>query len=40
VAAGDGASYMAALDRWARSTWAAYAQLHAIARRWVGEAAT
>jgi Family of unknown function (DUF5946) len=27
-----------AVDRWARTTWAAYADLHAIARRWVKEA--
>ena len=25
----------AAVDAWARSTWAAYAELHPIARRWV-----
>ena len=30
--------YPAAVDRWARSTWAAYADLHAIARAWIREA--
>ena len=28
--------YMNALDRWARSTWAAYADLHETARAWIG----
>jgi hypothetical protein len=28
--------YTKALDRWARSTWAAYADLHEIAREWIG----
>lgn len=33
--AGPG-EYMQALDRWARSTWAAYADLHETARAWIG----
>jgi hypothetical protein len=28
----------AAVDRWARSTWAAYAPLHPIAREWIAHA--
>ena len=28
--------YMRALDRWARSTWEAYADLHETARAWIG----
>ena len=34
----DTDAYLEALDRWAGSTWAAYAQLHEIARRWMDEA--
>lgn len=30
--------YMAALDRWARSTWEAYADLQESARAWIGPA--
>ncbi|HET7465879.1 MAG TPA: DUF5946 family protein [Candidatus Dormibacteraeota bacterium] len=32
------ADYVAALDRWARSTWSAYADLHDVARRWIDAA--
>ena len=28
--------YLRALDRWARSTWAAYSDLQEIAREWIG----
>lgn len=28
--------YMKTLDRWARSTWAAYGELQEIARAWIG----
>jgi hypothetical protein len=28
--------YLRALDRWARSTWAAYGDLQEIARAWIG----
>lgn len=28
--------YTKALERWARSTWTAYADLHEIARAWIG----
>ncbi len=28
--------YLKALDRWARSTWAAYADLHKTVRAWIG----
>lgn len=31
-------AYLSALDRWARSTWAAYVDLQRIARRWIDEA--
>jgi uncharacterized protein DUF5946 len=34
----DPAAYRVALDRWARSTWAAYADLHAIAHAWIAKA--
>ena len=34
----DPDAYAAALDRWARSTWAAYSELHDIARRWIDAA--
>ena len=36
--AADPEAYLAALDRWAHSTWAAYAELHDVARRWIDEA--
>ena len=36
--AADSDEYVAALDRWARSTWAAYSELHEIARRWIDAA--
>jgi len=35
AAAGDPAAHRRAVDQWARSTWTAYAPLHAIARHWV-----
>ena len=38
ASAADTDAYIAALDRWARSTWAAYAELHDIARRWINAA--
>lgn len=31
-------AYLAALDRWARSTWSAYSELHEVARRWIDAA--
>jgi len=31
----DREAYLAAVDRWARSTWAAYSSLHAIAEQWI-----
>jgi uncharacterized protein DUF5946 len=34
----DASEYLAALDAWARSTWAAYSELHDVARRWIDEA--
>ena len=34
----DTDAYVAALDRWARSTWTAYSELHEIARRWIDAA--
>jgi len=34
----DTDTYIAALDRWARSSWAAYSELHDIARRWIDAA--
>jgi hypothetical protein len=34
----DATAYLTALDRWARSTWAAYAPLHEVARRWIDQA--
>ena len=40
VDAKDPVSYGEALRRWARSTWAAYASLHATARSWVAIAVT
>lgn len=36
--AGDPESYARAVDRWGRSTWEAYAPLHALARGWIGAA--
>ena len=38
ASAADTGAYTAALDRWARSTWAAYSELHDIARRWIDAA--
>lgn len=32
------AQYAAAVRRWAESTWAAYSELHALARNWAQEA--
>jgi hypothetical protein len=34
----DATAYLAVLDRWARSTWAAYASIHEVARRWIDQA--
>jgi len=34
----DTDTYVAALDSWARSTWAAYSALHEIAGRWIDAA--
>jgi len=34
----DTHDYVAALERWARLTWAAYAELHDIAGRWIDAA--
>ncbi len=34
----DTDDYVAALDRWARSTWTAYSDLHDIAGRWIDAA--
>jgi hypothetical protein len=34
----DREAYMAAVDRWARTTWAAYSSLHAIAEQWIDQA--
>src|SRR5690242_1070084 len=31
-------AYLAAVDRWARSTWAAYSSLHLIAEHWIAQA--
>jgi len=38
AAARDAAGYDRALDDWARSTWAAYADLQPVARDWIGRA--
>ncbi len=38
ASAPDTAQYIAALDSWARSTWAAYSALHEIAGRWIDAA--
>jgi hypothetical protein len=40
VDAEDPLGYGAVLRRWARSTWDAYAQLHATARKWIATAVT
>ena len=34
----DTTAYLEGLDRWARSTWAAYASLHEVARTWIDHA--
>jgi hypothetical protein len=36
--AADPEAYAAAVEAWARSTWEAYASLHALAHRWIEEA--
>lgn len=36
--AADAGVYASAIEKWARSTWEAYCDLHALARRWVQEA--
>ena len=36
--AADPAAHERAVEAWARSTWAAYAPLHALARGWIGQA--
>jgi hypothetical protein len=33
----DAEAFAGAVERWARSTWAAYAGLHELARRWIEE---
>ncbi|MBI3681280.1 MAG: hypothetical protein HY235_12905 [Acidobacteria bacterium] len=38
LAAGDFDGRIDALERWARSAWEAYSDLHPLARRWVKEA--
>lgn len=38
ASAADPDAYAAALDRWARATWAAYSDLHDLARRWIDAA--
>jgi hypothetical protein len=38
ASAADAGAYIASLDAWASSTWAAYSELHDIARRWIDEA--
>ena len=38
ASAPDTDQYIAALDSWARSTWAAYSALHEIAGRWIDAA--
>jgi hypothetical protein len=35
-AATDPAEHAAMLDAWAQDTWSAYADLHDLARRWIG----
>ncbi len=34
----DREGYVAAVDRWARSTWAAYSSLHTTAEQWIDQA--
>jgi hypothetical protein len=36
--AADAEAHADAVERWARSTWEAYAALHPLARRWIEEA--
>jgi hypothetical protein len=38
MAASGVEAYRAAMEGWARSTWEAYADLHALAREWIAEA--
>ena len=38
ASAKDTGAYVTALDAWARSTWAAYSELHEIAARWIDAA--
>ncbi|MDP9266655.1 MAG: DUF5946 family protein [Chloroflexota bacterium] len=38
LAAEDPVAHARAVEEWARSTWEAYAPLHALARRWIAEA--
>jgi hypothetical protein len=38
AAAPDAQAYAAAVERWSRSVWAAYAPLHGIARQWIARA--
>jgi len=38
LAAADPVAYADAVQRWARSAWAAHASLHAVARHWIDEA--
>ena len=38
-AGGDAAAWAEAVRRWGESTWAAYAPLHDLARRWMASAA-
>jgi hypothetical protein len=33
----DAEAFAVAVERWARSTWAAYADLQPLARRWIEE---
>jgi hypothetical protein len=34
----DRTAYVAAVERWAASTWAAYSSLHEVARTWIDQA--
>jgi hypothetical protein len=34
----DRTAYVAAVERWAASTWAAYSSLHEVARSWIDQA--
>lgn len=36
--AADAGAYAREVERWARSTWEAYADLHPLARAWIGQA--